>query len=170
MAINAVDLLNDFIGDLITGVMVFREYNLAYQSRRLTLQQMVPIQKMCLSHLMLSLTKWLELYQRYHSIIPDECRDVCRSLNRTIRSKGIPEFRNKCIGHIWDKKRQRPLVQSEIMTQLETITGGNLPDFLTWINDPTDNSYPKSVVSIVERIRDLLTAAHRIAMQEVIDR
>ena len=26
LAIDAADILNDFIGDLITGVMVFREY------------------------------------------------------------------------------------------------------------------------------------------------
>jgi len=55
--LDAVDILNDFIGDLITGVMVFREYSRELKAGRITMVQMVPIQKMCISHLVLTLSK-----------------------------------------------------------------------------------------------------------------
>ena len=62
-AIDAADLLNDLVGDIITGVMVFREYNQQYRSGNIPLIMMSPIQKMCLSHIMLSLTKWVEIHK-----------------------------------------------------------------------------------------------------------
>lgn len=170
LAIDAADLLNDFIGDIVTGVMVFREYDQQYRSGRLPLNLMVPIQKVCLSHLMLTLSKWLEVHKKYHTIFPLETAPVCRELNKIIRQRGIADFRNKCIGHIWDKKTQRPLVQSEIMLRLDTIVAGSLPEFLKWLNDPKGNTYPKTVVSIVERIRDDIVAEHDIQPEEIIGR
>ena len=170
LAIDAADLLNDFIGDIVTGVMAFREYDQQYRRRLLPLNLMVPIQKMCLSHLMLTLSKWLEVHEKYHTIFPSQAASVCRELNKTIRQRGIPDFRNKCVGHIWDKQTGRPLVQSEIMSKLNTIIAGSLPDFLKWLNDPAGNIYPKTVVSIVEKIRDDIVAEHNIQPDEIIER
>jgi hypothetical protein len=170
LAIDAADLLNDFIGDIVTGVMAYREYDQQHRSGRLPLNLMIPIQKMCLSHLTLTLSKWLEVHEKYHAIFPTETVAVCRELNKTIRQRGIPDFRNKCIGHIWDKKVGRPLVQSEIMARLDKIVAGDLPAFLKWLNDPKGNTYPETVVSIVEKIRDDLVAQHGIRPDEIIDR
>jgi len=119
---------------------------------------------------MLTLSKWLEVHEKYHAIFPKETSPVCRELNKRIRLRGIPDFRNKCIGHIWDKKIGRPLVQSEIMTRLDAIVAGDLPAFFKWLNDPAGNTYPKTVVSIVEKIRDDIVAEHGIHPDEIIDR
>ena len=170
LAIDAVDILNDFIGDLITGVMVFREYREYYRKGEMSLSTMVPIQKMCFSHLVLTLAKWLEFYDHYNKILPDGSKEICRSLNKKIRGKNIRGFRNTCIGHIWDKKLNRPLMQSEIMSKLKDITGEKADDFLKWINDPPNNQYPETVVSVVEEIRDSLVQEYGIIPSEVIDR
>ena len=170
LAIDAADILNDFIGDLITGVMLFREYREHHRQGRIALSTMIPIQKMCFSHLVLTLAKWLEFYNHYNTILPDDCREICRALNKTIRNKKIRGFRNTCIGHVWDKKLKRPLLQSEIMSKLIKITGKKADDFLLWINDPIDNVYPKTIVSIVEEIRDSLVKKYGITPSEIIDR
>lgn len=169
-AIDAADLLNDLIGDIISGVMVFREYDRQYRAGHIPLTMMSPIQKMCLSHIVLSLSKWLEIHKKYHSLFPSITVDTCRHLNKVIRQRGIPDFRNVCIGHIWNKKTKRPLFHSEIMSRLEIIADGNLPDFLRWMNNPEGNTYPNSVVSIVEKIRDDIVAEYNIQPDEIINR
>ena len=169
-AIDAADLLNDLVGDIITGVMVFREYDQQYRTKSIPLTMMSPIQKMCLSHLMLSLSKWLEIHKNYHALFPSATVDVCRHLNKVIRQRGIPDFRNVCIGHIWNKKTRSPLVHSEIMSRLVTIADGNLHEFLNWLNNPEGNTYPNSVVSIIEKIRDDIVAQYNIQPNEIINR
>lgn len=131
---------------------------------------MVTVQKICLSHLVLSLAKFVEFYRRFHQIIPAEHRDVVRGLVRSINQKGVVDFRNKCVGHIWDTQKGRPLVNSEIMARLGDMTGNDFDGFLKWINDPRGNTYPATVVSIVVTIRSTLMAQYSIASNEVINR
>lgn len=169
-AIDAVDLLNDLVGDISTGVMVFREYDQQYRAGHLTFPMMVGIQKMCFSHIILSLTKWLEIYKKYHFLFPPEAVTVCRNLNKVINQRKILNFRNVCIGHIWNKKTQSPLFLSEIMSRLEIIAGGNLTEFLKWLNNPEGNIYPNTVVSIIVKIRDKIVVKYKIKPDEVINR
>lgn len=89
---------------------------------------------------------------------------------REIKQKGVVEFRNKCIGHIWDKDQHRPLIHSEIVTRLDRLTGANLSGFMDWINDPKANTFPSTVVSIVETVRDTLMTQHGITQDEFINR
>jgi len=169
-ATDAADLLNDFIGDLVTGVMAFHEYYQQYQAGKIPWNMMIPIQKMCLSHLVLTLAKWLEVHAKYHDIFPSETAQVCRDLSKDIRRRGIPEFRNKCVGHIWDKDSGKPLVQSEIMDRLGRLTDGNLGNFLAWLNRPEGNTYPNTVVGIVEKIRDDLVSEYGLSPRDIVDR
>lgn len=169
-AIDAVDLLNDFIGDLIIGVNVLREYIKKEREGRLDIREMIPIHKMCLSHLILTLNKWCEFYKNYSQLIADEHREPVKNLNRQLKEKRIENFRNKCIGHIWDNDHRRPLMHSEIMSGLERIIGSSLSDFLTWVNNPQDNSFPNTVVGIVETVRDSITARYGISEAEIINR
>jgi hypothetical protein len=89
---------------------------------------------------------------------------------REIKQKGMVEFRNKCVGHIWDTNLHRPLIHSEIMTRLNRLTGGNLAGFLDWINNPMANTFPSTVVSIIETVRDALMSQHGITQDEIINR
>lgn len=169
-AINAVDLLNDFVGDLITGTMALAQYHKEHNSGVITTEQLVGINKMCLSHLVLGLTKWAEFYKRFHHLIPSELKGDAKQIIKTIESRKVIEFRNKCVGHIWDKDTNRPLVNSEIMARLNTITGNDIRGFLRWLNNPDPAEFPNSVAGISEAIRDKIATAHGIAPGEVLNR
>ena len=170
-AIDAVDTLNDLIGDLIAGTMVLRDYHQQYRTGgAFNLEQMSDVQKMCLSHLVLAFAKLLEFWKRYHQLVPDKHRADLKALNDTLKRKGVQDFRNKVAGHIWDRKQGRPLRHSEIMASLEVLTDGHLGQFLRWVNNPDDNTYPQTALSVIEALRDSLVNEHGIQVQEVIDR
>lgn len=169
-AVHAVDTLNDFVGDFVGGVMLFREWEIQFKDGRVPEMLMVNVQKICLSHLVLGLCKFVEFYERFRTVIPSEHRDVCKALVSEIKQKGVVEFRNKCVGHIWDKSLDRPLIHSEIMTRLLKLTGGNMSVFLDWVNNPKGNTFPSTVVSIIETVRDTLMTQYSITQDEIINR
>jgi hypothetical protein len=169
-AVDAVDVLNDLLADLVAGTNIFIEYRQRLKSGTFQLGQMVAVQKMCLSHLALAFCKLLEFWEHYQRVVPDIHRGDLKRLNTEIRKRGAKNFRNKVAGHIWDKKLQRPLRHSEIMAQLEGFIGKRADDFLCWVNNPNDNSYPNSIVSVVETIRDAIANEHAIQQSEIIER
>lgn len=169
-AINAVDVLNDFIGDFITGTMLLKEYHAAHNSGSVTAGQLVGVNKMCLSHLILGLTKWAEFYKKFHDLIPSELKEPAKEIILTIENRKIIEFRNKFIGHIWDNETNRPLVHSEIMERLDKITNYDIQGFLGWLNNPDPNQYQNSVAGISEAIRDKIVDAYKISPSEAIER
>ncbi len=71
-AIDAVDILNDLIGDLSVGTRVLMDCRA--RRREFTVEQMSAVQKMCLSHLVLGFAKLLEFWKRYHDTVPDNYR------------------------------------------------------------------------------------------------
>jgi hypothetical protein len=103
-------------------------------------------------------------------LVPVTHRDELKRLNSEIRRRDVEYFRNKVAGHTWDKKLQRPLRHSEIMAKLADLVGEHADDFLNWINNPEDNAYPKTVVSVVETIRDTIAKEHAINPSEIIER
>jgi len=169
-AIDAVDVLNDLIGDLVAGTNVFIDYRQRLERDRFSVEQMSAVQKMCFSHLALSFCKLLEFWKRYHKLVPEIHRKNLKTLNAEIRRRGANDFRNKVAGHIWDTKLQRPLRHSEVTKQLEGLIGKHADDFLCWINNPECNIYPKTIVSVVETIRNAITKEHKIEPVEVIKR
>ncbi|MGC2457949.1 MAG: hypothetical protein WA435_08135 [Gallionellaceae bacterium] len=169
-AVDAVDLLNDFVGDCVAGVMVLRSYQAGLKRHQNGGTALVAIHKMCISYIVLTLFKWLEFHEKYKSVIPDQHKKACKNLYKLLEQKGIRPFRHKCIGHIWDDDLKRPLFNSEIMTRLDNIIDNDLDKFLNWINDPTGNVYPNTVVSIVETLRDSLVQEHKIHENEIIKR
>src|SRR5258708_2970183 len=127
-------------------------------------------QKACVSHLMRSLCKCVEFYNQFKQVIPQEHQNRCKALVGEINRKGVVKFRHKCVGHIWDEDQDRPLIHSEIKTRLDQITDGDMPGFLTWINNPESNEFPSDVVSIVDTVRKALVAKYSVSPGEIIDR
>ncbi|MBU2875937.1 hypothetical protein [Marinobacter salexigens] len=166
-AVHAIDLLNDFVGDCVASVMVLHEYRRILHGDEEQITALVAIQKMCLSYLILTLNKWLEFYDKYSAIIPDELRVECKALTKTLRQKKVNQFRNKCIGHIWDKTNQRPLHNSEINENLDIIVGDDLEGFLDWANNPKGNVYPNTFLSIVEELRNRLMKDYNCSYEEI---
>ena len=166
-AVEAVDILNDFIGDCVASVNVFSDYSEKFKSNNTAL---VVIYRLCMSYLLLTLDKWLEFYDRYHKLIPADLHGECKQLTKELRSRNIEDFRNTCVGHVWNKKKKRPLYNSEIDAALERITKGDIPGFLKWVNDPSNNVFPATIVSIVETLKDRLSEEHKIDYAEIIKR
>ena len=169
-AIDAADILNDLIGDFVIGTGVFKQYDEAYRSGNIDLGKMIAIQKMCISHLILGLSKISEFNRKFGTIIPMQHRGALKVINKNIREKDIEGFRNKIVGHIWDRKKQRPLRKSEIEERLKKIVSPNMGSFLSWINNPNDNSYPSTVLSVIETIRDSIVEEYQLNSDEIIER
>ena len=145
----SVGLLNFFIGDVVTSVQVIWNIEKIYG----TGQSASCVKRMCLSHLILTVYKWTEFYDRFKEIIPEDCRVVSKTLVKNIERREIKSFRDRFIGHIWDRRKNRPLDEDEIISCVNTITGGDEDSFLRWCNNPDDKSSP-TVVSVIERVRD----------------
>lgn len=167
IAIQAVDVLNDFIGDCVASVMVLNEYVQILSGKKEQETALIAIHKMCLSYLVITLNKWLEFYDKYHSIIPSHLHNECKELTKDLKRRQVNEFRNKCVGHIWDKKNKRPLYNSEINESLNAIIGTSLSEFLNWVNNPYGNHYPNTVVSIIETVRNELAENYSISYEEI---
>ena len=91
-ALDAADVLNDFIGDFITGVMVFRKYEVHARVGKVPLDMMVGIQKMCLSHLVLAFAKFEEFWKHYHDVVPIAHREACNVVRKAIRDRKITKL------------------------------------------------------------------------------
>lgn len=169
-AINAVDLLNDLVGDFITGTMVLARYHAECRTGSITPQQLAGINKMCVSHLVLGLNKWAEFYDRFHDLIPSELKDHAKRIKKTIEGRKFLDFRNKYVGHIWDKDNDRPLLNSEIVDRLNKIMNDDARAFLRWLNHPDSVEYSKSVAGTSEAIRDSIAAEFGIKPGDILDR
>jgi hypothetical protein len=128
-AVHAADTLTDFIGDLVGGTALLRQWATDFKAGRVSEPVMVSVQKICVSHLVLALSKFTEFYSRFNQVIPSEYLGTCKTLAGEIRRKGVVDFRNKCVGLIWDKEQQRPLLHSEIMMRLARLTAGDMSGF-----------------------------------------
>ena len=170
-ALDACDVLNDFVGDFITSVMVFREYHGLTQRGKLTLQMMVPIQKMCLSNILLSLYKLEEFWKRYGRLVPELNVEAGKGVVREINRRKVADFRNHYAGHLFHRDTQRPLTTNQIGAAFGLIAPTGAEDFFKWINDPeAGNPYPSTVVSVCEVLRDALIAKFQITPEEVMSR
>jgi len=170
-ALDAVHVLNDLVGDFVTGVMVFVYLQERYKAGVLSYDQMVGVQKMCLSHLALALCKCVEFWGRYHNFVASEHAESFKGIVRAIQKRKIEDFRNQYAGHIWNKREKRPLSPSEVMEHLYRLSPDKtVYSFLDWINKPGDNACPKTVVAIVEKVRDDIQARFSITSDEVVYR
>jgi len=152
-AAEAFRILNEFIGDLVSSTS-----NLELLDTALFQQADIEVKRayfrMCISYLMISLSKWCEFYEKYHSVIPRDVRIPAQKLKIAIEQRGIIKFRNKVVGHIWDKELKRPLTIAEVQTRLIKIYGDSPEKFVLWINDSQKNTDHNTVVGIVEYVRD----------------
>ncbi len=166
-AIEAFRMLNDFVGDLVAGARSLELFeSSAFVSKTGQNMQLI-LRRMCLSHLIVTLSKWAELYDQYKAVIPADARSACLDLRKEIEARGIREFRNKVMGHIWEDDLKRPLVRSEVDKRLAQVLGDSQEAFLLWVNNPTANVFPRAVVAICESVREGIRAEHGLEDSEV---
>ncbi len=153
-AIHAFHILNYFVGDLVAASQVRRLFQSPGVTSKVSPATIACVNRMCLSYLFLTLDQWAEFYDRFHFVIPADCRADCKWLLKEVRRRDIKRFRNTFVGHIWDKKLSRPLTGPEVEAAAETIVEGDQDAFSAWCNNHDGNVYPDTVVSIVEHTRD----------------
>ena len=65
-AVDAVDVLNDFIGDFITAERAFQDFSGKLKRGEFPVEAFVPLQRMCISHVALAFAKFEEFWEHYH--------------------------------------------------------------------------------------------------------
>ena len=129
----AIEILVELAEDFITGT---RSYDL-FESQRFRILIKNPsminpmlntLRRMTLSHIFMALCKFKEWYDKFKNEIPDDCKNACRAIRQKFEHKGIVNFRNTRIGHIWDNARDRPVTADEIDEIID-------PGFPRWIHD-----------------------------------
>lgn len=155
-AIEAFWILNDIGGDLIVATRAFEYFETTQFKGGASNQVFRIFNKMADSFLFLTLAKWIEFYDRYHFLIPPDARAICESLRNELERRGVREFRNRVVGHIWSKKHSRPLMPNEIEDLEKKITRGDAREFLRWINDPNNNHLGETIVGTSEFVRDAI--------------
>ncbi len=168
--LDAIYVLNDIFDYLVAGTMVFDRYQKQYESGEFSQPGIVAVQKMCVSHLILGLSKLVEFWEYYHSVVPDDLRSEFKATVSRLQSQDLKHFRNTVVAHIWDKKLGRTRTQLEAFEQLKRISGDSPKAFLRWLNDPSGNIYPDNLVSIVITLRDRLCDDHNVSSEEVFNR
>ncbi len=113
------------------------------------------------TQIVLVLAKWMEFYDSYKSVIPEDVRLSCRSLVREIKGRGTKEFRDKVVAHLKDRDLGRPLTSQETNTRFEQFLGENPDGFLTWVYDEEDqDAASDSVFAVTVRVRRRILEAH----------
>jgi hypothetical protein len=168
--LDAIYVLNDIFDYLVAGTMVFDRYQMKCESGEFSQPGIVAVQKMCVSHLILGLSKLVEFWEYYHHLVPDELRPEVKATVSRLQSRDLKHFRNTVVAHIWDTKLKRTRTQLEVIEQLNRISDNNPKAFLSWLNNLSGNAYPKNLVSIVETLRDRLCEEHSVSAEEVFNR
>ena len=166
-AIEAYKILNDILADLVIGTRSVEHLFNLLQSVPRDGSYKTGVTRLCAFHIILSLTKYIEFYQHYKNVIPVEVRGSCKDLIKILKNKKIVEFRNKVVGHVWDKDKRAPITDAEHDNYIKQIYGDNFEAFLLWINNPDNNIFPKTVVSIVEHTKNKIAKNYNIIDAEI---
>ncbi len=98
--------------------------------------------------------KLIEVKERYAKLIPEEHRKTLNKKFPIQKIVALRTFRNKCSGHLLDKKTKGPLDTSALQTLISRSFGKNdvinniVPSFFNKDN-PSD---PDSLVNVIESI------------------
>ena len=160
--VDASNILNQIALDLIVSIEARKHFKEMGDGLTKNVQVRIGLNRMCLFQIILALNKYMEFYGNYKDTIPAKFQDESRSLFQKIKQKEINKFRNKFVGHIINNDTKRPLSKEEYDHFANKILGKNPEAFLKWIYDAGNNSFPNTVVAIVETMRDEIMGANKI--------
>lgn len=124
--------------------------------------------RLCLFHIIITLAKFAEFYKENKDVLPRACHADLKDLVRSIDQRGILKFRNNVVGHLYEEKTKKPLTLAEVASRVELITQGDLQGFFLWVNDGKANPYPTTVISVVERVRDLIRDENQFSNTDLV--
>jgi hypothetical protein len=160
---DAFRLTNDLLHDLISGFGVYTSLRIIFDQSPTPIPEDVrtAVKRMSLFHIILTLAKWVEFYDRYRAVIPADVRDIAKDLRNDVQSRGIVRFRNNVVGHIWDDEQGRALTNAEVEERLYGFIDAGFGDFMSWAAD-ADSSAPDRPVHVIEKVRDAIRAAYKL--------
>src|SRR5216683_5759678 len=143
----AFRLANDLMMDLTAGSTIDSAIQVIFDRGTAPVPDHVrtSVKRMCLFHVIITLVKWTEFYDHYKDVIPTDVRDIAKRLRKDMLARGILDFRNKVVGHVWDKEHRRALTNAEVEDRLTAFIGSGVKEFLKWAADPdatTDTNRP----------------------------
>ncbi len=161
----AFRLSNDLMMDLIAGSQVYALFQRGFDQgpNQPPDHLRVAVNRLCLFHAIVTLTKWTELYDRYVDVIPLDVRDVAKRLRKEIEERGIVEFRNKVVGHVWDTDEDRALTNSEVEERLSRLTKSEVRGFLEWVNNTGSEDNAGTAAGVIEAVRECIREVHKLS-------
>lgn len=166
-AIEACQILNDLIGDFVVSTQTIELYANKNIKPLMTAGYKIAATRLCVFQIVLSLSKILEFNSHYRSFVPNEMSDCWKIMIKEINSRGVKNFRNTLVGHIWNNQMKRPILKKEHDEFENQLYRSDFNGFLLWINNPNDNTFPKTVISIVETAKKKIAEDYKIDDSEI---
>jgi hypothetical protein len=160
-------LSHELMQDLIAGTQAYWVFQKQLEVRSAREPVPTAIRRLCLTHLVIALSKWTELYRLYRDVISLEVSKDAKNLVKVIESRGVVTFRNKVAGHVWDDETKRALTVREIEERLSMVLGGDVDDFLKWINNPQESNIG-TVVGIIEKVHNQIRAEYGFTEEDLL--
>ena len=134
-------LFSDMIHDMVAPSVVLKELNTVKEFRSGN-SSYLAVHRMCLSHLIISLCKFDEIYREYRDErkeMPQAIQDPLDELKREIEKRKIYQLRSKYVGHAFEeikvdgKKKNILIPVEEGYKRLIAIVDGDHNKFYDWI-------------------------------------
>lgn len=168
-AIEAYQIFNDLIGDIVVSTRTIEIFRCKNLKPIMTADYKIAATRFCVFQIVLSLNKILEFNSHYRSFVPNKMDDCWKNMIKEITSRGVKKYRNTLIGHIWNKQMKRPILKKEHDEFENQLYRGDFNGFLLWINNPNDNTFPKTVISIVETAKKEIAEDYKIDNSEIFE-
>lgn len=157
-------LLSDLLVDMTAPSLVLKEFG--------RIPEFVPenpsylaINRMCLSHIIIALCKFDEIFVEYAAefkTMPKDLYTGLKSIKSEIEQRKIYKFRSMYVGHAFKEERKgykvlsrKPLSLVEGQDRLKTIVANDYIKFYDWICPQNiKESDGTSVVNLITKARD----------------
>lgn len=116
----------------------------------------VGLSRLSTIHLVLALAKWMEFYEHYKSLVPSHTGGAAKKFCKDLKARGVRDFRNKTVGHLWDDQVKTPLSTDELNQRLEKVIGSDEQECNGWIYNPEALEQTSHLIGLSERIRNAL--------------
>lgn len=166
-AIAAYGVLDYIIRDLVAASEAFRHFQSPEIRTSLSQHSPAYLNRLCLNHIFIALSRWQEFYRKFVRYIPNSERSSTKKLYADLNRRNLLDFRNEFLAHIWCKKHNRPLTDSEISVAAHKVADGDFSRFVNWIHDYHAPEEVETVVRIVERLRDSFFDSYNLTDQEI---
>lgn len=103
--------------------------------------------------LVLTLCKVMEFHTAFRQYLKDDLRTELDAINSRISKSGILSYRNKYVGHLFDKKTGKPLDPQKVLRYWDALLDGQTEaQFRKWWWSTRQEPELKSVAGVMVRI------------------